>query len=61
MGGELSVDISGPFVKGLPVTDRREKEELWPRYMVVGAFTSYSPQDVKGIDPSGNNTVLTRR
>ena len=28
MGGELSVDISGPFIKGLPVTDRREKEEL---------------------------------
>ena len=28
MGGELSVDISGPFMRGLPVTDRREKEEL---------------------------------
>ena len=45
MGGELSVDISGPFIKGLPVTDRREKEELWPRYMVVGAFTSYTPKE----------------
>ena len=45
MGGELSVDISGPFMKGLPVTDRREREELWPRYMVVGAFTSYTPKE----------------
>ena len=43
--GELSVDISGPFMRGLPVTDRREKEELWPRYMVVGAFTSYTPKE----------------
>ena len=47
MGGELSVDISGPSIKGLPVTDRREKEGLWPRYMVVGAFTSYTPKEAE--------------
>merc|ERR1711973_483065 len=45
MGGELSVDISGPFMKGLPVTDRKEKDEYWPRWMVVGAFTSYTPKE----------------
>ena len=44
MGGELSVYLSGPFIKGLPVTDRREKEELWPRYMVVGAFVPFTPK-----------------
>ena len=47
MGGELSVDISGPFAKGLPVTDRRENQELWPRYMVVGAFMSYTPKEAE--------------
>ena len=41
------MDISGPFIKDLPVTDIRQKEELWPRYMVVGAFTSYSPQEAE--------------
>ena len=47
MGGELSVDISGPFLKSLPVTDRREKEDLWPRYIVVGAFTAYTPKEAE--------------
>ena len=47
MGGELSVDLSGPFIKGLPVTDRREKEESWPRYMVVGAFVPFSPKEAQ--------------
>ena len=45
MGGELSVDLSGPFIRGLPVTDRREKEETWPRYIVAGAFTSFTPKE----------------
>ena len=41
------MDLSGPFIKGMPVTDRREKEELWPRYMVVGAFVPFSPKEVQ--------------
>ena len=41
------MDLSGPFIKGLPVTDRREKEELWPRYMIVGAFVPFSPKEVQ--------------
>ena len=41
------MDLSVPFIKGLPVTDRREKGELWPIYMVVGAFVPFSPKEVQ--------------
>ena len=41
------MDLSGPFIKGLPVTDRREKEELWPRYMVVGAFMPFTLKEAQ--------------
>ena len=47
MGGELSIDVAGPYVEGLPVTDRREKKELWPRYMLVGAFVPFPHKEAK--------------
>ena len=48
LGGELSVDIAGPYPKGVPVTDREVIEELWPIYLVVGVFVPYLPKDNKG-------------
>ena len=47
VGGELSVDIAGPYPKGVPVTDREVVEELWPIYLVVAAFIPYSLKDSK--------------
>ena len=37
-GGELSVDIGGPYRQGIPLTDRITAKHQWPRYMLVGAF-----------------------
>ena len=37
-GGELSIDIAGPYAPGIPVTDRPVVKTQWPRYMLVGAF-----------------------
>ena len=34
-GGELSVDIAGPYAEGLPVTDRRVACHQRPKYMLV--------------------------
>ena len=47
MGGELSVDIGGPYPRGLPVTDREVAEDLWPRYMVVAALVPFMQKEVK--------------
>ena len=46
-GGELSIDISGPFTKGVPVTDRNVGEHQWPRYLLVGAFVPFGEKEVK--------------
>ena len=37
-GGELSVDIGGPYAQGVPVTDRPVAKHQWPKYMLVGAL-----------------------
>ena len=34
-GGELSVDIGGPYNPGVPVTDRIVAKHQWPKYMLV--------------------------
>ena len=45
-GGELSIDIAGPFMAGLPVTDRPVVKTLWPRYMLVGAFFPFKEKEL---------------
>ena len=46
-GGELSVDIAGPYTEGVPVTDRKTNRAQWPRYMLVGAFTPFTKDESK--------------
>ena len=46
-GGELSVDIAGPYTEGIPVTDRKTNRAYWPRYMLVGAFTPFIKDEAK--------------
>ena len=46
-GGELSVDIAGPYAEGLPVTDRKVASHQNPKYMLVGAFTPFGKAEVK--------------
>ena len=40
-GGELSVDLGGPYRPGVPVTDRVVAKHQWPKYMLVGAFIPF--------------------
>ena len=46
-GGELSVDIGGPYNPGVPVTDRIVAKHQWPMYMLVGSFIPFSDRDAK--------------
>ena len=46
-GGELSVDIGGPYAKGVPVTDRPVAKHQWPRYILVGAFVPFGDRKKK--------------
>ena len=46
-GGELSVDIGGPYRQGIPLTDRITAKHQWPRYMLVGAFIPFSEREAK--------------
>ena len=46
-GGELSIDIAGPYAPGIPVTDRPVVKTQWPRYMLVGAFIPFGDKEVK--------------
>ena len=42
-GGELSIDIGGPYQPGTPVTDQiNVAQHRYPRYMLVGAFIPFS-------------------
>ena len=41
-GGELSIDISGPFNEGITPTDRPVTEADRPQYILVGAFTPFA-------------------
>ena len=46
-GGELSIDIGGPYIPGVPVTDRPAAKHQWPRYMLVGAFIPFGEKEAK--------------
>ena len=46
-GGELSVDIGGPYPVGIPVSDQYVAKHRHPRYMLVGAFIPFSERDAK--------------
>ena len=46
-GGELSVDIGGPYRPGFPLTDRIAAKHQWPRYMLVGAFIPFSEKEAR--------------
>ena len=46
-GGELSVDIGGPYNPGVPVIDRIVAKHQWPRYMRVGSFIPFSDKEAK--------------
>ena len=47
-GGELSVDIGGPYPVGIPVSDQPNiAKHRYPRYMLVGAFIPFSEKDAK--------------
>ena len=47
-GGELSVDIGGPYQPGTPISDQlRVGAHRRPRYMLVGAFIPFSEKDAK--------------
>ena len=46
-GGELSIDIAGPFYLGVPVIDRPVVKALWPRHMLVGAFVPFGEKESK--------------
>ena len=46
-GGELSIDIAGPYTPGAPVTDRKVTESLWPRYFLAGAFVPFAEKDAR--------------
>ena len=43
-GGELSIDISGPFPEGITPTDRPVTEADRPQYILVGAFTPFAQE-----------------
>ena len=40
-GGELSIDIAGPYTPGMPISDRAVVKGRWPRYILVGAFIPF--------------------
>ena len=44
---ELSVDIAGPYAEGIPVTDRPAAKQLWPMYLLVGAFVPFGDKEAK--------------
>ena len=44
-GGELSIDIAGPFSPGMPISDRAVVRGRWPRYMLVGAFIPFKEKE----------------
>ena len=47
-GGELSVDIGGPYPVGIPISDQPNiAKHRYPRYMLVGAFIPFSERDAK--------------
>ena len=46
-GGELSVDIGGPHIPGLPVTDPIVAKHQWHQHMLVGAFMPFSEKEVQ--------------
>ena len=49
VGGDLSIDIAGPFEEGLPVTDRPVSQAKNPVYFLVGAFVPFSREEANGI------------
>ena len=44
-GGELSIDIAGPYTPGMPISDRAVVKGRWPRYMLVGAFIPFKEKE----------------
>ena len=47
-GGELSVDIGGPYPEGLPVTDQPNVARYrYPKYMLVGAFIPFNAKEAQ--------------
>ena len=46
-GGELSLDLGGPYRAGVPVTDRLVAKHQWPKYMLVGAFIPFETKKLK--------------
>ena len=45
-GGELSVDIGGPYPPGLPVTDQANvARHRYPKYLLAGAFIPISEKN----------------
>ena len=47
-GGELSVDIGGPYAVGIPISDQPNiAKHKHPRYMLVGAFIPFSEKEAK--------------
>ena len=39
------MDVGGPYRPGFPLTDRVTTKQHWPRYMLVGAFISFSQKE----------------
>ena len=47
-GGELSVDIGGPYVVGIPITERPFKSgTLYPKWLLAGALIPFSAKEAK--------------
>ena len=46
-GGELNVDIRGPYAEGIPVIDRVVARHQWPRYLLVGTFVPFGDKEAK--------------
>ena len=45
-GGELSVDIGGPYPVGLPVSDQPNiAQHRYPKYLLAGAFIPFSQKE----------------
>ena len=47
-GGELSIDVGGPYPVGIPVSDQQNiAQHRYPKYILVGAFIPFSDRDAK--------------
>ena len=59
-GGELSIDIGGPYAVGIPAVDRYVAKHRHPRYMLARAFIPFRERDAKARCTTGNDNEAKR-